>query len=236
MNYRVAICDDDTTDLKYVSDLVSEWSRESNNIVNIKIFPSAEAFLFEYEEDKAFDILLLDIEMGAMNGIELAKKIRGENGIAQIVFITGFPDFISEGYDVSALHYLMKPISKEKLSEVLDKAVANIGKVEKSMIFTVNGESHRVMMRDIVVVEAFSHSCIIMTLKDKLEIRMSISEVEKLLGSEFIRCHRSYIVSIRYIKNISKTEITLDNGAKIPLSRSNYDTVNQAFIRYFRGE
>ncbi len=77
-------------------------------------FPSAEAFLFHYAEDKSCDILLLDVEMGAMNGVELAKRIREENDALQIVFITGYTDYIAEGYDVSALHYLVKPVSREK--------------------------------------------------------------------------------------------------------------------------
>ena len=69
---------------------------------------------------------------------------------------------------------------------------------------------------------------------------MSITAVEKLLvekaQGEFVRCHRSYIVGIKYIKSIKKADITLDNGMVIPLSRGNYQEVNQAFIRYFKGE
>jgi DNA-binding LytR/AlgR family response regulator len=240
MNYSIAICDDNTADLEYVSTLVDEWSRNSQNIVNINIFPSAEAFLFNYEDDKDYDILLLDIEMGNMNGIELAKKVREENRSVQIVFITGFPDFIAEGYEVSALHYLIKPVSTDKLSAVLDRAVTNLGKSEKSVIFTVNGEALRVSVGDIISVEAFAHSCAVTTVRKKFEVRSSMSDIEKLLDDSFnhgfIRCHRSYIVGIRYIKSISKTDITLDNEEKIPLSRSNYNAVNQAFICYFRGE
>lgn len=80
--------------------------------------PPGESFLFRYEEKKDYDILLLDVEMKAISGMELARRIRRENDSVQIVFITGYPDYISEGYDVSALHYLMKPISAGKLSEV----------------------------------------------------------------------------------------------------------------------
>lgn len=78
-------------------------------------FSSAEAFLFKYEEDKSFDILLLDIQMKAMDGVELAEKIRENNDGVQIVFITGFTDYFSRGYDLSAFHYLIKPVKKRKV-------------------------------------------------------------------------------------------------------------------------
>ena len=111
MPYKIAICDDNPTDIEYVSSIVNTWALAQNHLVKIQTFPSAEAFLFQYAEEKDYDILLLDIEMGEMNGVELAKQIRKSKKPVQIIFITGFPDFMAEGYDVSALHYLMKPIS-----------------------------------------------------------------------------------------------------------------------------
>ncbi len=76
MIYKIAICDDNKPDTDYISSLVKEWADSSKNIVKLKIFQSAEEFLFHYEEDKSYHILLLDIEMGKINGVELAKKIR----------------------------------------------------------------------------------------------------------------------------------------------------------------
>ena len=89
-------------------------------------------------------------------------------------------------------------------------------------------------------VEAFAHFCALTTIRARFAVTAGISAVEKILreaaDGEFVRCHRSYIVGVKYIKSVSKTDITLDSGAKIPLSRSHYQTVNQAFIRYFKGE
>lgn len=236
MKYKIAICDDSAVDQKYILNLIQKWAEKMQHIIQIKLFPSAENFLFHYAEQKDYDILLLDIEMGGMDGISLARKIRQDNEGVQIVFITGFSDFIAEGYEVSALHYLMKPVSEEKLSSVLDKAAANLGKTEKSMIFTVDGETMRVAAREIVFIEAFAHSCQVHTVHECFDVRMSISDIEKMLGEEFVRTHRSYLVGLRFIKRISKTDIVLDNGETVPLSRSNYQSVNRAFIRYFRGE
>ena len=236
MKYKIAICDDSVVDQNYIFNMTQQWATQRQHTIQINIFPSAESFLFNYAEQKDYDILLLDIEMGDMNGVSLAKKIRQTNETIQIVFITGFPDFISEGYDVSALHYLMKPVSAKKLSDVLDKAVTNLGKKEKSVIFTVDGESLRVPSREIIYIEALSHFCQIHTLHGCFEVRISISDIEQMLESEFIRTHRSYLVGLRFMKRISKSDIILDNGETVPLSRNNYQTVNHAFIRYFRGE
>ena len=128
MKLNIAICDDEQNQIQYIKDIVSAWAETSGHFPHFAEFPSAEAFLFDYAENQNYDILLLDIEMAKMNGIDLAKKVREENNRVQIVFITGYPDFMSEGFEVAALHYLMKPVKKEKLFSVLDRAVENIAK------------------------------------------------------------------------------------------------------------
>ena len=240
MKYQIAICDDRKEDAEYIASAVKQWAEENYIPVEVETFPSGESFLFRYEEKKDYDILLLDVEMKAISGMELARRIRRENDSVQIVFITGYPDYISEGYDVSALHYLMKPISAGKLSEVLNRAAEKRKKAEKAVFFTGESETLRVGVSEIISVEAFAHSCVITTARSGLAVRASISAIEKQLQEaapeEFIRCHRSYIVGVRYIKSISKTTVTLDNAASIPLSRSRYQAVNQAFIRSFKGD
>ena len=126
MKYRIAICDDEQNQIEYITSIVTSWSNHKGHSCEIRTFASAEAFLFEYEEDKAYDILLLDVEMKNMNGIELAKRIRKDNNRAEIIFITSHFEFVGEGYEVDALHYLIKPISVEKLTQVLTKAAEKL--------------------------------------------------------------------------------------------------------------
>ena len=240
MTYKISICDDMKQDTQYIASAVKKWAEQENVCVDIHTFPSAESFLFDYAEQKDYDILLLDIEMSSMNGVELAKRIRQDNDAVQIVFITGYSDFMAEGYEVSALHYLMKPVAFDKLSKALNRAADKLNKTEKSVIISVDGERLRIAISDIVSVEAFAHFCTLTTIHASFKVKTSITAVEKMIcesaGDEFVRCPRSYIVGVKYIKSISKTDITLDSGVKIPLSRSHYQTVNQAFIRYFKGE
>ena len=96
MNYKIAICDDSDADRQYISGFVDRWATNAGHTVHIDAFASAENFLFHYGEKNDYDILLLDIEMGAMDGVTMAKKLRQDNDTIQIVFITGYSDYISE--------------------------------------------------------------------------------------------------------------------------------------------
>ena len=236
MAYRVAIVDDSNIDAEYVQSILESWAQDRRAGVQAQRFPSAESFLFHYAEDKDWDILLLDIEMGAMDGVSLAKKIRQENDSVQIVFVTGFGDYISEGYEVSALHYLMKPVKQDKLFAVLDRAVAAIQKTERVVLLPVDGEMLRLPVGQIEYVEAFSHAVAVTTEADTIQVKMPISEIEKLLGEGFVRCHRSYLVGLKHIARLSKTEVILDSGKALPLSRSAAAFVHKAFISYYTGE
>ena len=236
MKYKIAICDDSDVDRQYVLNMVNRWAAGAGHVVHIDTFTSAENFLFHYAEESDYDILLLDIEMGAMDGVTMAKKVRQNNEMVQIVFITGFADYISEGYEVSALHYLMKPVNDDKLFAVLDRAAAAMQKAERVILLTVGGEMLRLPVSQVQYVEAFSHTVAIVTGRDTIQVKMPISEVEKLLGEEFIRCHRSYLVGLKHIARLSKTEVILDSGKALPLSRGAAATVHKAFISYYTGD
>lgn len=236
MKYKIAICDDSAADRQFVLDMVGRWAASAGHVVHTDTFPSAENFLFHYAEESDYDILLLDIEMGAMDGVTMAKRIRQDNESMQIVFITGFADYISEGYDVAALHYLMKPVKQDKLFAVLDRAVAAMQKTERVILLPVGGEMLRLLVSRVQYVEAFSHTVAIVTETDTIQIKMPISEVEKLLGDGFIRCHRSYLVGLKHIARLSRTEVILDSGKALPLSRSAAPLVHKAFVSYYTGE
>lgn len=142
---RIAICDDDRATADYIASQVSVWAMGQDEPVTADIFPSAEAFLFCYAEDKDYQLLLLDIEMGEQNGIDLAKTIRRENEEVQIAFITGYPDFMAQGYEVSALHYLMKPVSPEKLFALLDRAKRALARKKRAILLPLEGDRKSVV-------------------------------------------------------------------------------------------
>lgn len=151
--YKLAICDDNPTDCDYVYALVQNWAESKNISIKINTFPFAESFLFHYAEEKDYDMLLLDVEMGEMDGVTMAKAIRKQNETVQIIFITGYSDYIAEGYEVDALHYLMKPVREEKLFEVLTRACEKIKKNERCLYLDLSGEMIRIAFFEIYYVD-----------------------------------------------------------------------------------
>ncbi len=235
MRLKIAVCDDCVEDQNYVIDLLYRWADITNRALEIHAFLSAEQFLFQYEEEKDFQIIILDIEMGKMNGVTLARKLRELSQDIQILFITGYPDFIAEGYEVDALHYLMKPINQEKLMQVMEKALVNLKHREKYILLQDNGEMIKLSANKIIYAEVFSHSCVLHMIDGTVESKTAISKLENDLGELFIRVHRSYLVNLNYMKRIVKTEIWLENGEVVPLARRKYTEVNLAFIDYYGG-
>lgn len=234
MKITVAICDDEQRETEYISELVYAWASRGKHEVNIRTFPSAEAFLFCYEEDKSFDILLLDIQMPGLDGIGLARRLRENDDNIQIAFITGFDEYIGDGYEVSALHYLMKPVNEEKLFAVLDRAVAQMNRQEPTAVFDIDGESVKFRLSDIIYAEAEAHRVKLVTSEKSFSLNMPISRITENLKGDFFRCHRSYIVNLAHMSRIGKNEVALDNGTVLPLSRRLYDEMNRTFIDYYR--
>ncbi len=233
MTYKIAICNNEVAESKYLTLLVTTWIEQSENLtVVLSTFKSTEEFLSTYEVDKDFDILLLNIEMDEINEIELSKRIHEEDSSLQIVFITGVPDYKAQGYEVSALHHLKKPVRSEKLLEVLNQAVDNLQKTERPILFHLENKTTRIPADSILYVDATGSSVVIYTIGNSVHVKSSISEVKKLLGDEFVRCHRSYIVGLKHIKKITKAEVVLDNGKSIPLARTAYSKVNQEFLTF----
>lgn len=229
MKYKIAICDDCDTDRDYVLNMVESWAAEAGHSIEAELFSSAESFLFHYEEESDYDILLLDIEMGEVDGVTMAKQVRRSNDAVQIIFVTGYSDYISEGYDVAALHYLMKPVNEGKLRSVLDRASEKIAKNEKMIHFEVAGEMVRVPIYQIRYAEVFGNYVTVHALSD-VTVKMTLGELEKQLDGRFYRVGRSAIVNLNNIVRVTKKEIILDSGDAVPLPRGAYDGVNRAII------
>ena len=229
MKDKMAICDDSNADREYVLKMVNRWAAEAGQVVHTDTFTSAENFLFHYAEESDYDILLLDIEMGAMDGVTMAKQLRKNNDTVQIVFITGYSDYISEGYEVAALHYLMKPVKEEKLCSVLYRAAEKLAKNEKVLTFEVGGEMVRVPIYQIRYADVLGNYVTIHALTDTT-VKMTLGELEKQLDECFYRVGRSTIINLTQINRVTKTEIKLADGDVIPLPRGAYDGINRAII------
>lgn len=151
MPLKAAICDDEPEQAGMLERYIKEWAVSSDIKIETRIFPSAEAFRFVWEEEKDWWLILLDIQMEGEDGVSLAKYLRGEDEKLQILFITALPDYIEEGYDVSALHYLIKPIRRDKFFQCLDKAAKKEEEESYLLLTTVQGEKVRAAQKRLCI-------------------------------------------------------------------------------------
>ncbi len=235
MDYSVAIVDDVLQDREYIAGLVYQWAQEKGHTVTLKTFPSSEAFLFAREESKKTEMLLLDIEMGAMNGVELAKELRQvqKDTMLQLVFITGFPDFIAEGYEVDALHYLIKPVVPAKLFSVLDKAVTNLAKVEKHLRVTYDRRMDFIPLSKIYYIESQRQYVLIHAEDGEYRMKTSLAETKGALDEYFFQCQRSFLVNLRYVAQVKNNCVILKNGIEVPIGRGMAEKVGKEIIKLF---
>ena len=229
MYLKIALCDDSPADRAYLAGLAEQWAAAAGHTVQLSAFDSAEQFLFAYAEKNDYDILLLDVEMGAMDGVTMARRLRAENDLIQIVFITGYSDYIAEGYEVAALNYLMKPVREEKLFAVLDRAAEKTAKNEKVLYFETGGEMVRVPVYQIRYAEVMGNYVTLHAQTD-LTVKMTLAELEKNLDERFYRAGRSVVVNLTQIARVTKTEIRLLDGSSIHLPRGAYEGINRAII------
>ena len=231
MTYQIAICDDEEKQRAYIKSLVEGWLRQTFHHTKIQEYASSEQFLFEQAYDRT-QILFLDIEMEKMDGIALAREIRKHNRQMQIIFVTGYMEYIQEGYDVEALHYLLKPVSQEKIDSVLDRAVERLKTGDAVLLVESGGEVLRLPLKEIRFIESNRNYNIIHADND-YEMRGTLSELEAKLDEAFVRVGRSYLVNLNYVRRIGKTELILNTGEKLPVPRGSYKKLNEAFIKYF---
>ena len=235
---RIAICDDERSQADLLRGCVEDWSRARHEPAEAVLFPGGQAFLFAWEEDKDWDALLLDIQMEGLDGMALARRLRSGGSALPIVFITGFADYMNEGFEVEALHYLLKPVDREKLFACLDRALLRAGQGRELILESLSGEAVRLTQRELAAIEAVGRRTRL-TLPDggQVEARMNFRELSGLLKpGDFVQCHRSYMVGLRHIRRLGREQIVLDSGVLVPVSRRLFGQTNAAFVAFYRPE
>ena len=231
---RLAYCDDEEIQLEYMQRLAEHWAKQAGVPLTYCAYKSAEELLFENTEGYPFDLLILDIDMQGMSGMELARKIRAKDAGIPILFLTNKREYVFEGYEVQALRYLLKPMSEEKLFPLLNEVCAAAREEMQSLIVSVDGEHCKIAVSDILYLEADGHYVKIHAVKQDYVVKKTLSELTDELTDEFALTHRSYLVHLMHVERVQRTECILSDGSSVPVSRNSYKAVNEAFIRYWK--
>lgn len=239
---RIAYCEDEKVQIDYMNHLIQTWEVNSGVKCIFTSYESAKTFLFEHQDRYPFDVVVLDIDMQEINGMELAKRIREVDSKVPIVFLTNRKEYVFEGYEVNAFRYILKPIDLDKLTIVLNEICRQLYSKKCYIIEKQDGEIIKIDLEELLYIEVTGHYLNAVTLSNVYRIKKSLQEIaaiiekhkDSLQNAGFIYTHRSYLANIKYIERILKTECIMSNQASIPISRNCYKSVNDAFIKYYK--
>lgn len=236
---RVVICEDDAVYRDSIRKKVEQWSQQKGYVVTVHLFSSSEDLLEAWEQGQNFNLMFLDILFDyEMNGMQLAKRIREHDDQMPIVFITNSDAYIRDGYMVSALRYLNKPVTYDDISECMDIAFHRMTLSQQEyLVLNTNGGRHAIRIREIKYIEAIYPQIRIVTSNSNqpLCIRYHFRDlITQLSQTPFIQCHRSYLVNILFIRSVQRTELFLAEGERLPVSRLYVDEVYKAFDRFYQ--
>lgn len=230
---KIAICEDEIEQQEILKDYLKIILDEINVQYEILVFSSGEELFKNYPNE--IDIFLLDIQMDELNGMEVARKIREiDKKEVEIIFTTSLVEYIQEGYEVRAYRYLLKPIKLTNLKKHIISCIEEVNKNKGTYIaINENNEACKVKISNITYIEIQKRDMTIHTLEKDYKTKASMSKVEdELMGYNFYRCHKSFMVNINLIKNIKQYVAILENKEEVPISRYKFKETKSRFLSY----
>lgn len=241
MKLNIAICDDNSTHLKLAEDLVTSYLDQDHKSYLIQLFSSAEELLSEINKDHYCpDIAVLDIELGGEDGISLAKRMNQLVPMCRIIFLTGYIDYAPDAYEADHIWFVVKKTSDRYFPSAMKKALQSLDGSQgtvSNIIIRENGKTIAVPVSQIIYISKVSRKSLILC-KDReyYDTRRPALLIPKELTDQFIHCHQGYWINISMIRELDHDMLVLEDGARIPVSRTHKDEVRKRFFDHFRAK
>lgn len=228
---RIALVEDDADYRNELTDFLKRYSRESGEHFAVSSFSDGAEIAEGYKAD--YDIILMDIDMRYMNGMRTAEVIRQVDDEVVIIFITNMPQFVMKGYEVSALDYVLKPISYFAFSQRIQRALSRMRRrTQRYIPIPFKGGMRKLAVSQITYVEVRDHDLTYHTASEVLPAKGTLSEAEALLGAEsFFRCNKCYLVNLEHIDSVDNNGIHI-GGERIQVSRARKKALLDALNNY----
>lgn len=228
---QIAVCDGDEIMGEKLKQLIESRLQKEEDY-RVLAFSTGRRLL---ESGIRFDIYFLDIDLKDINGIDMARRLR-QGSEAVIVFVTALKEYIFDAFDVQAFQYLLKPIDEQKFFQVLDKAVAECRSMKQSepLVIRVKGVYQNVPKENIMYAENDARKIILHLKGEQIAYYSKMSELEGLLGRQFFRCHRGYLVNLGAVKSYDTGSIQIKNGETILMAKQKYGDFVTAYMEYLR--
>ena len=235
--YRIAICDDETIWLHQAASFIEEYGRERGTVLDVSTFDCAQSLLERVEGNHDYDIYLVDIYMAEMTGMELSELLRKKDIHGPIIFLTSSVDHALDAYNVNATHYLVKPYTKERFFDAMDRAVQSIPEEPfEKVVFKVSGIYHSIDVEQIMFSETDgNYQEIVLGNSESVRVRMTAAELYSTLESwpQFYPCGRAYIVNLGKISRFARNTVIMKNGKMLAVPRNTIEGLKEAYFSYF---
>lgn len=235
--FRIAICDDEKQFINYLKELISDYMTQNGYTCRFDTFGSGGEFISQGIDILNYTMVFLDINMDRMNGVETAKKIREINKDLFIVFVTAYVDYALEGYKLDVTRYLLKDNNmKNAIDECLDTVIEKLNYVVVKKNFNFYEAEKKIVLERLLYIESRLHKLIFFVMEEELKtytMYATLNEIEnELKDYGFIRIHQSFLVNIKYIRNVLRYKTILSNGTELSIPKARYRQVKDAFIAY----
>lgn len=231
---RIAICDDQLEVLERLKTYIRKYEEKHKLGISVVIFQDGKELLKFYSQNQDIDLIILDILMEPMDGMQVAKKLREYGTRTKIIFLTSTDQYAVQGYLVNASRYWIKPITYAEFAGEMDFMCHHIQE-ERKFFFCekIGTATKKIYFSEILYIETFKRKTLVHTINDKFFSNRSMKTYELILGGrEFYRCHAAYIVNMNYITEIKGLEIILKNRESIYISKNNKKNFTKAFAQY----
>nr|WP_315020304.1 LytTR family DNA-binding domain-containing protein [uncultured Aminipila sp.] len=229
---KIVVCDDEEIMVSQLSNKIRTYMKNTNYSSQVFSFSNAKALL---KSNDGYDIVFLDIQMEGMSGIEAAHKMRKSGSESYIVFVTVLKECVYDAFEVEASDYLLKPIEDERFIRTMDRILHYIEDRGKASLTIQKSAGYKsIRFADIFYCEVINRKIYIYTKQGMIDYYFKIEELERQLETHFIRCHRSYLVNLQYVCGYENGMAQLENGEKIPVSRSRQQSFVKSVLSYMK--
>ncbi|WP_042276453.1 LytR/AlgR family response regulator transcription factor [[Clostridium] dakarense] len=227
---KIAICDDEKSQLNLLKNILSIHLDLKGLDYRIYEFESGEELINSINNEN-YDIIFSDIEMKNLDGIETAKNIRIHNKKSVIIFVTAYPDFVFQGYEVKAFNYILKPYTSEKIGQVLDSALEELDYIkDKFYIVELKSGTKKINLNNTLYFTSDKRKVNAVTLTGNIDFYDKLDELENNLPSFFVRIHQRYLVNINFVSSVESNSLTI-NDENLPISRGRYNSFMVEFAK-----
>lgn len=231
---KVAIVDDAQKETELLTQYVTRFSAENHIEISRVVFHNPLDFVEKYSGD--YDLILLDVEMPGLNGIDTAREIRRMDSRVVIMFITNMAQYAINGYEVEAVDYVLKPVTYQDFAMKLKKAARYIQRnQDMRLTLTTSDGMVNIHVSDIYYLEVDRHYLIYHTVHGDYTVRGVMRDVEEQMQEyHFVRCNHCYLVNLKYVEAVNGTFVRV-GGTELQMSRNKKNEFLQAFTRYVGG-